>query len=442
MPRKTILEDIKPLSRGTNPAPRARMQAEVTENPAQDMRTPSMRRARTLPREVPFEPIEPPRSHGRGIWYVAALVVVGLLFSLSFLFEHATVTITPKTVPFMLDTSETFTAQKDAVDPDVIVYTVMTLKGDESIKLPSTDKKTLSVAATGQVILYNEYSQGSYSLAKGTRLIAANGKTYRLDRAVVIPGYKKSGKDIVPGSVQTTITASEPGEASNIDRSDFTLPGFSGTPQYTKIYGRSKTALSGGVSGTVYTLPATAADSAASTLKDKLQASLLAKAKVQVPDGYLLYEKATVFTPDDVVQVPYSREETVPISISGSLTAYLIKEDTLTRAITKGFVSQYAGEPVRIPQLGSMTLAPQTTLVPASDTSMTFTLSGGGQIVWQVTTSDIAKLIAGQRKKEIDRLLADVIGIDQADVVLKPFWKQSFPEDTARITVLVKQPGA
>jgi hypothetical protein len=73
---------------------------------------------------------------------------------------------------------------------------------------------------------------------------------------------------------------------------------------------------------------------------------------------------------------------------------------------------------------------------------MTFTLSGGGQIVWQVTTSDIAKLIAGQRKKEIDRLLADVIGIDQADVVLKPFWKQSFPEDTARITVLVKQPGA
>jgi hypothetical protein len=189
-------------------------------------------------------------------------------------------------------------------------------------------------------------------------------------------------------------------------------------------------------------LPATAADSAASTLKDKLQASLLAKAKVQVPDGYLLYEKATVFTPDDVVQVPYSREETVPISISGSLTAYLIKEDTLTRAITKGFVSQYAGEPVRIPQLGSMTLAPQTTLVPASDTSMTFTLSGGGQIVWQVTTSDIAKLIAGQRKKEIDRLLADVIGIDQADVVLKPFWKQSFPEDTARITVLVKQPGA
>jgi len=119
MPHR-ILEDIKPISR----APR---------RTSKDVEVP-ITVVKSLPREVPFEPVAPQRSSRYALWYIATACVIAFLFSLSFLFEHASVVITPKRLPVAFDATETNTAQKDSDQDDTSVYTEMTLDGDESIK--------------------------------------------------------------------------------------------------------------------------------------------------------------------------------------------------------------------------------------------------------------------------------------------------------------------
>lgn len=425
---KRILEDIKPISR----TPRRVPPKDAEEVPIHVIQS--------LPREVPFEAVPPQRSSRYALWYIAAACVIAFLFSLSFLFEHASVVITPKSLPVAFDATDTFTAQKDTDADDTIVYSEMTLDGNESIKLPSTITQTQDQSAKGTVILYNAYSPSSYKLVASTRLTTPDGKIYHIDKAVTIPGYTGHGTTLVPGSASVSVTAAAAGPAYNIDPSDFTLPGLAGSAQASKIYGRSQTAISGGSSGTVYTIPADAAAAAMGTLQDKLKATLIDKAEAQVPDGYLLYPGATVFTPDQNVQVPFSTTTEVPLALHGTLTAYIVKENTLVTAIAENSVSQYDGEPVTVPNVASLTLVPSGPLNPATDTSFTFSFTGNATIVWTVDPSAVQALLAGRKKSEFETLISGIVGVDRAQVTLKPFWKQTFPEDQTRIAVTIEKP--
>lgn len=433
---KNMLEDIKPShkSNATVHIPiKVQGKGSTSTSPASSISGFS----KPLPKEVPFEPAPSKHSPRYALWYLAAACVVAFLFSLSFLFEHANVTITAKSIPVAFDSSDTFTAQKDSTDPGTIVFTVMNLSGDESIKLPSTSSTNQSSAAKGRVVLYNAYTTGVYKLVKTTRLATPDGKIYRLDTAVAIPGYTKGPDGIVPGSAEATVTADAVGEASNIDHSDFSLPGLANSPQATKIYGRTKEPLTGGISGLVYSISQDAANAAIGTLQDKLKSSLLAKAKVQVPDGYDFFDGATSFVADGAVQAPYSKTPDVTLALHGKLTAYLIKENTLVQAIATKSVSQYGGEPVTIPKLTSLMLAPTGVLAPDTDTSFNFTLSGTANILWTIVPGDIQAMIAGKKKSDFNKILSSLVGVERAEVVLKPFWKQTFPTNIARITVVV-----
>lgn len=426
--KKNLLEDIKPISRGP------RMDSMGPRASASTPRTPTP----PLPREVSFEPSEPKHSSRYGLWYIAAACIIGLLFSLSFLFEHATVTITPKSLALAFDNTDTFTAVKDSTTDNTIVYTQMTLSGDESMKLPSSQSKQQSIPATGTVVLYNNYSAAVYKLVKSTRLATTDGKIYRLNTAVTIPGYTKTGSVITPGSVEANVTAAVAGEGSNIDNSDLTIPGLAGTPQATKIYGRTKGPISGGISGTLYSIPQDAANAAVGTLQTKLKTSLIAKAKVQVPDGYIFYDGATIFKADDSVQAPYSKDQDIPIALHGTLVAYLVKQDTLVKAIAKKMISQYADEPITISKIESLTLVPSVALQPDTDTTLNFALSGSATAIWTIDPDAIKNLLAGKKKSTFESILGAQMSVDRAEVVIKPFWKSSFPADPARISVNVK----
>ncbi len=443
---RNMFEDIKPISRtgdAGKSAPKPVPAKEERFVPKKPKPIPVVRQTpvyEPLPREIPFTPEPPKQASMHALWYIAALAIIAFFFSLSFLFENATVTIVPKSVPIALDNTDAFSADKDSTDPTAITYTEMTLAGDQSINLPSTQTQTLSNPATGTVVLYNAYSTSAYKLTKSTRLETPDGRIYHIDTAATIPGYTGKGASLVPGSVDATVTAAVPGEAGNLDQSDFTVPGLAGTAQATTIYARSKSAFTGGISGTVYTIPQSDADAAEGTLSDKLKASLIAKAKVQVPDGYLFYDTATDFEPDQAVEVPYSKTTEVPIALHGTLTAYLIKEDTLVHAIAQKFVSQYAGEAVTVPTLQSFVLTPSAPMDPANDTSFAFTFTGTGSVVWTVDPAAIQTLLVGQKKSDFETLMGQVVGVDKADVDIKPFWKQSFPTDIKRITVTLQNP--
>ena len=395
-----------------------------------------------LPKEVPFVPTPPKSSSKHGLWFLAVLCIAGLVFALSYLFESANVTIIPKTVPIAFDATDMFTATKDSTDPTALSYTVMSIEGDTTITLDATETKPDGQPATGMVTIYNAYSTGQLKIPAATQIKATNGQMYTLDTAVVVPGYKKTATTTNPGMVDVSVTAATSGEEGNQTTADFTIPSFSKKGQAGKIYAKAKTPLAGGVSGVLNTVPRSASDAAYQSLKDQLHDSLIKKTRVQVPPGYLFYEGATVFTTDDAATIPYSKDTKIPIALHGKLTTYLIKEDSLVQNIVSKFVTDYNNEPVTIPKISSLTFVPPANQVlePDTDTTITFNFQGSASILWTIDRDQITGLLAGAPKSSFQEILARIPGIEKADLVIKPFWKQSFPEDSKKITVEVDSP--
>jgi hypothetical protein len=153
----------------------------------------------------------------------------------------------------------------------------------------STNVEAFSRRASGMVLVYNNYSSEPQVLVKNTRFQTPKGLIFRATNRVVVPG-KKGDK---PGSVEVEITADEPGEKYNVGRSDFKIPGFSGTPKYDKFYARSRDDASGdikgGAAGQGKVVGKAEAEALIKTLEEKIKANLAIKLASEIKDPYVIF---------------------------------------------------------------------------------------------------------------------------------------------------------
>ncbi len=102
----------------------------------------------------------------------------------------------------------------------------------------STGSKDGGAKATGQAVIYNEFSGENQPLVATTRLQTDDGKIFRITKNVVVPGMTNIGGETKPGAIEVEIIADQPGESYNIiDPTSFKIPGFQDTPaKYEKFY--------------------------------------------------------------------------------------------------------------------------------------------------------------------------------------------------------------
>jgi len=135
---------------------------------------------------------------------------------------------------------------EEKVIPAEAVSTVVT--ASKSV-IPSGNKGASSgKKARGTITIYNEFSSASQSLVATTRFQSEDGKIFRLEKGVTVPGTSKEGGETKAGTIEVEVAADESGESYNISPSKFTIPGFkdSGNGKYEKIYAKSEKAMSGG----------------------------------------------------------------------------------------------------------------------------------------------------------------------------------------------------
>ncbi len=379
-----------------------------------------------------------PRKHTR-IWIIATASVLVLFFALSFAFSGAKVTVIPKS--FNADIATDFSAEKDAILPS-LPFQLMTINASEQVTTPSTGNKIATSKATGSVVLFNEYSTTTQNLLINTRLEAANGKIYYTDKAVSIPGYKKSGSTVIPGSVEVSITAFEAGDTYNSPLTDFKIVGFKTSPdKYEKIYGRSRTEILGGQTGSVYTISTEAANEALVKATENLKTTLMTQARSELPEGFVLYDNALFISIPEVSAVTDSKETDVVQTVSGTAQAFIFKRSDLTSVIAKTFVSGYDGSPVHIPEIEELTftLKNKESIVPATVKDISINLSGSARIIWDVDTEALSNSVLGKKKKEFQSIMAANPNVQSAEVVLKPFWEINFPKKLESIDVVVSE---
>ena len=187
--------------------------------------------------------------------------------------------INPKVQDFTLN--QTFSAVKDSSTSGVLSFNFISLSGEEEKIVNTEEEKDYSQKAKGTIVLYNNFNTTLQNLAIDTRLEGSNGKIYKTEKVVTIPGIK----DSKPGSVEVGIYANEPGEAYNTSPIDFKILGFKGSAKYEKFYGRSKGDISGGLVGKLRLVGEEDKAKAIEELKVTLQDKLFKKATIELPEG-------------------------------------------------------------------------------------------------------------------------------------------------------------
>lgn len=374
---------------------------------------------------------EEKKSGGKGIWYVAIACILFLIFALSVLFAGATVEVTPRVGNIELD--ELLTAKKDPIDSKDLSFEMVALEGEDSVSISSTEKKYVEKKATGKVRMFNDFGPKPQSLLIDTRLVADDGKIYKTVKAVTIPG--KVGT--TPGSVDVDIYADVAGEEYNKKESDFKVFGFKKSPKENAFYARSLTPIDGGAKGDMYVVSPEDEATQKEALKESLKAKLLAEARAELPEGFVIYDKAVILDLDQVVS-DSTGENQVKLTQKGSLHAFVFKKENITRNLVKDLVADYDNNKVYIPTLETLSveLMSSTEITPSKVDTINLSIKDNAKVIWEVDEEKLKESLAGIKKRKFESALAAFKNIDRAELSLKPFWKTSLPTKTGQIKVI------
>lgn len=372
----------------------------------------------------------------RNIFIIVAIaVIIGILYLLSTVFLKANVKIISKNESFDLS-GKVFHASKNGNIPFELM--IVSLDGSKDITLTQT--KEVSEKAKGEITLYNEYSDKPEKILAGTFVSDSKGKTYKTDKTVTIPGFKKDKLKIVAGEVPVGITSFLAGDAYNSDSLSFNINSFKDTAKYKKIYGKIKTPLTGGISGLVYVLSdaekATAL-SDVSTFQDKV----LRKLNAEIPEGYILYKDGVKFTYESNQDV-FSKVPDTVLSIKGTAGAYIFKKDMFEDYMIDKLlpdISDKERSEIVPPDLLSLSFNFMNKDQPIDKDvdSFDFELTGNLNIKWNPNIDSLKALLVGKDKKEVPSIFKEDKGVLSASVKIVPFWSSKLPLNMKKINITV-----
>ncbi|OGI69177.1 hypothetical protein A3A09_01650 [Candidatus Nomurabacteria bacterium RIFCSPLOWO2_01_FULL_42_20] len=370
------------------------------------------------------------------LWLVAVIAFIFLLFSVSVLFTSAKIVVLPKIKDLVVE--QEITASKDAKN-GILPFELMTIKDEETRILKATKQVDVEKKASGQVFIYNAFSTEPQKLLIETRL-EGEGKIYKTDAPVIIPGSTVKDGEIVPGSIEVGITAAVPGEEYNSGPIDLTIFGFKGTPKYTKFYARSKGEISGGFKGLAYVIDEEEANGVSNDLQEILKSRMLARAKAEIPSDFVFFDGAAFFDFGDTKPKIEAKESDLPITEKAALTVVLFNREKLTSKILELTDKEKTGADFYIADLNNLnfTIKSPADLSLGEPKELVFSLSGRAKTVSKVDEDKLASDLLGIRKKEFRQVLANYPNIDQAEVTIKPFWRSTFPENLNKIKIIVK----
>lgn len=376
------------------------------------------------------EPPGVPAEHQPRFPYVT-LGIVALVVILSigalFYFSTAKVDVTPSTVSAEIQNS--FTADKNSGD---LPFEIITAQKIASQNVKGSGTKTVNSFASGTITIYNTQAK-SQRLITNTRFAAASGLVFRIRSAVTIPGGSPSN----PGSVTAKVYADKEGNSYNIGPASFTVPGFAGTPQASQVYARSSSPMTGGASGSMPIVDSALEAQTRSALSSALANDLLASIKEQVPPGYLLLPGAAATVYEEVAGTASTEDGTAEIKEQGTITAVIFPNSALAKKIANSIAGlNYQGEPLALSGVDGLLFA-SANMPDSGTSSFSFTLAGTANLVYTVDPSRITSAIAGKTRSEAKTALDNYPEIKQAVIILRPFWRQTFPQDPSSINVVV-----
>jgi len=398
----------------------------------EDIIPPSRRRAAQSESVPVADTYEPRKGSGRPIITLVLILLVALIIGggVAMLFAGAKVVVHPLEREVPVNT----TLSASEIETALLPFEVVRIEKVATQPVPADGSETVEDRASGTVTVYNEFSSSAQRWVTNTRFESPNGLIYRVKEPVTIPGMK-DGK---PGTVEVTIYADEAGDVYNTGLVDFVIPGLAGSPQFESLYAKGKTPLSGGFIGERPVVSESKAEEVRVLAREALSKDLNDTIADQIPSGFTLLGNSVAITFESLSNGEGDGAGQASIREKGTASALVFPTDALAASLAEKTIASYNEDAVTIGSTNTLTVS---NLPSASElngaTELSVAISGTVDIVWKVSADQIKTGISGKTREAAETVLSNIPGIDRAELILRPFWRNSFPTDSEKITVSI-----
>lgn len=367
---------------------------------------------------------------------VAIAILIGSTLIINRFWSHATVVINFKKTPwvyennFLADTA----VSKANFEKNVLPGELFTLQKNLTQLFPASGIRQVSVKATGKITIYNAYSSKPQTLVATTRFLAPDGKIFRLQDKVLIPGAEIKNSNILPAHTEANVVADQAGPAYNVGPvAKLTIPGFQGTPRYNGFYGELKGGTSGGFVGKK-SVPTDddikkAKDSTAGILRASLESNFL----TSYPPAFKILDGAKTSSITKL-SVNENTDQSGKFSVFGEAT---LKALGFRESDTKSFLAALSSRDNPGSVFKELNLDYSGVKLDLKNGRLSFKLTSRGVLWPAFSTDDFEKKISGQKVADVRSLVAGLTGLLNAKVSLWPIWLGSVPADSKKVEINV-----
>jgi len=387
------------------------------------------------------------KDNSRKKWVVIAWILgviflgIGAYGAIAYL-PKADIKISIKKFPWDYDNPIILNSKLTDIDLNSRQIPIAIFSQRKNMNFPflATGEKYVERKASGDIVIYNNFSTQQQILVSGTRFKSPDGKIFKLLDRIVIPGARVENGQVVAASVEARVAAEKPGEAYNIGMvSKFTIPGFEGTPKFDKFYAESKTPIAGGFVGqTAYPTDADikkAKEEAEKNLKSGIETFIIS----QIPsDEFKLINSSLQFNLlKEIVNTDTDESGNFYVFIDGEMSLMAFKKAHIIDLLTQ-MAKQVLGTsfPITLKEdeysinYGTVQIDPKTK-------TMTLPVKFKG-VFWEPLDVDsFRQKISGKSESELKSLIYSYPNIEKADFSFWPFWVSKVPVNNNRVNITI-----
>ncbi len=309
-----------------------------------------------------------------------------------------------------------------------------------ALEFPASGETSSSQKAGGFVYLYNNYSTRSQVLVARTRIKTPDGKVYRLNKRVVIPGAEKNGGKLTPSRIKVAVTADQPGAEYNLSSPDYSevwrIPGFKEaglTKLYNGFYAKPAGPITGGTSGLAKFATKEDVEKAKQKIEAVLKPALTEQVKSVMLPGFVLIDGA------QDLEIKYSVDSIAEangkfkVSAQGVLKNMAIKNNDLIQTIIKKYLPNLGFKP----KVVSNTLILDANNVNWGKKLVMVKISGSLTLAPDINSADLKADLLGKGEAALKRAILGIPNLEKVDISLWPFWVKSVPNNPRKVDLIV-----
>jgi hypothetical protein len=329
---------------------------------------------------------------------------------------------------------------------EAIPAKLISVTAEVSENINSSGSKSLSSQkARGTITIHNEFSSVSQPLVATTRFESGDGKIFRLEKGITVPGTTIVNGETKPGAIEAVVAADAPGEDYNIAAGKFTIPGFkgNGNGKYDKIYAESSKPMTGGGNSNPEGEKKAITDADINKAKSMIIGKLNDAAKVNIKNsagsGMVVLDDA-INTEDATYTLSNSAGETVDkFNIKGQAkaSAIVFSEADLKDMIGKIIAKSGNGKV----SLDSDSMAITYGKASSNFDAGTIIIKAHGviKVIPDINPDDLRKGILGKSNDELGAYMGAYPDVAKVDVTYwPPFMNKKIPLYEKRVEIKIE----